>query len=463
MAVGTAQPRLAIIGGGISGLVLAMALHDKGITSTIYEQASHFGEIGAGVAFGSNAIRAMHYCSPKVYEAFTAVATSNQLLPNKEGVQKWFDFVDGYHEDPAAPQGEKYMFNLQTANRGGCHRAHFLDELIKHAPKDTAQFGKRLDTITEDSDGTLKLRFHDGTIAEADVVIGCDGIKSKVRQLVFPNHPCAHALYTHKKAYRGLIPMDRAISLLGPTKAQNSHMHLGHGGHILTFPVAKGTLMNVVAFRQDDGDWPSDSKLTLPSSKEKVLEDYKDFNGTARKILEMLEPDLDVWGIFDTGTHPCPQFNDDKICLLGDAAHATAPHHGAGAGFCVEDCAVMSTLLSMARTKEDYAQAFACFSAQRKERTQWLVQSSRITGNMYDWMHPPTGSDAKKIEEELSWRAHTIWDVDTDGMIRSAREDMERRLNGVNGGMDRNGNGNGGVNGDGRQHGVAGVSGQSSL
>lgn len=62
-------------------------------------------------------------------------------------------------------------------------------------------------------------------------------------------HPCVHPRYTHKYAYRGLVPMDRAVSLLGHDKAANGHMHLGHGGHILTFPVAKGKVMNVVAFR----------------------------------------------------------------------------------------------------------------------------------------------------------------------------------------------------------------------
>lgn len=162
------QPRLAIVGGGISGLVLAMALHEKGIHAEIYEQAPHFGEIGAGVAFGSNAIRAMRYCSPRVEEAFREVATGNGSDRDENGMLKWFDFVDGYHDDPDAPQGEKYLFDLRTEDRGGVHRAHFLDELIKHAPKDIAHFGKHLDNITEESDGTLRMSFNDGTTADAD-------------------------------------------------------------------------------------------------------------------------------------------------------------------------------------------------------------------------------------------------------------------------------------------------------
>ena len=160
-----AQSRLAIVGGGIGGLVLAIALAERGIRAEIYEQASHFGEIGAGVAFGPNAIRSMRYCSPKIVQAFETVVTGN-MSPEYEG--KWFEFLDGYHNDPEAANGERFMFDLRTNARGGVHRAHFLDELIKHAPKDIAHFGKHLDTVVEEGDGSLLLLFHDGTSAVAD-------------------------------------------------------------------------------------------------------------------------------------------------------------------------------------------------------------------------------------------------------------------------------------------------------
>ena len=159
------QPRLAIVGGGISGLVLSMALAERNIRAEIYEQAAHFGEIGAGVAFGANAIRAMRHCSPKVVEAFEVVATGN--VKAGDG-QKWFDFVDGYHPDPGAPNGEKYMFELTTTERGSCHRAHLLDELIKHAPKDIAHFHKHLESIIENSDESLTMAFADGSKVDAD-------------------------------------------------------------------------------------------------------------------------------------------------------------------------------------------------------------------------------------------------------------------------------------------------------
>jgi len=112
------------------------------------------------------------------------------------------------------------------------------------------------------------------------------------------DHPCTPPVYTHKYAYRGLIPMERARKELGDDLAQNAKMHMGQDGHVLTFPVNKGATMNVVAFKVDPGQWPSDTKLTLPSEKSHVLKDFKEFGATVHKIIDMLEPNLDCWAIY---------------------------------------------------------------------------------------------------------------------------------------------------------------------
>lgn len=86
--------------------------------------------------------------------------------------------------------------------------------------------------------------------------------------------------------------------------------------------------MNVVAFKVDPGQWPSNTKLTLPSEKSHVFKDFKDFGATVHKIIDMLEPNLDCWAIYDTGDHPMPYYNKGRVVVLGDAGHATSPHHG---------------------------------------------------------------------------------------------------------------------------------------
>lgn len=119
------------------------------------------------------------------------------------------------------------------------HRAHFLDELVKLVPDKVAHFGKRLEDI-EDLGDHVVLKFHDGTAAKHSAVIGCDGVKSRTRQLVLgQHHPATAPTFSGKYAYRGLIPMDDASELLGDELARNAQMYLGHGGHILTFVSAR--------------------------------------------------------------------------------------------------------------------------------------------------------------------------------------------------------------------------------
>lgn len=210
---------IAIIGGGIAGITLAIALHERNIPVKIYEGAHVFGEIGAGVSFSPNAVEAMKICHGGVYDAFNKVATRN-VWPSKEKV--WFDYLNGYDE------GDTYAFTISNSvGQNGVHRAHFLSEMIHLIPEGMAEFGKRLLTTTKQSNGKMLMKFADGTSAEADAVIGCDGIKSRVRASMFgENHPCAEPGYTHKYAYRGLVPMEDAIAVLGEERAQNSCMHV---------------------------------------------------------------------------------------------------------------------------------------------------------------------------------------------------------------------------------------------
>lgn len=211
----------AIVGGGIAGLTLAIALHTRGVRVQIYEAAHHFGEIGAGVGFGENAVQALKICHPDIFAAFEKVDTTN-AWPSKAEV--WFDCYDSF-----PGMNSKKQFTLTSKiGMAGVHRAAYLDELIKLVPEGLAHFGKRLDTLTQGGDnGRWVLKFVDGSTATADAVIGCDGIKSRVRQLIYgENHPCAWPTYTHQYAYRALAPMEDAVAAIGEEKAMNAVMHV---------------------------------------------------------------------------------------------------------------------------------------------------------------------------------------------------------------------------------------------
>jgi salicylate hydroxylase len=216
------QFEVAVIGGGIAGLTLAIALHHRAIPVTIYEQAPAFGEIGAGVSFSPNAVQAMDVCCSGITEAYNQVCTKN-MWPSKQKV--WFDYLDGH-----ADSTDKAAFTISNElGQNGVHRARFLDNLVKLLPSGVARFGKRLSTVTTLADGKQEMRFEDGSRAQADAVIGCDGIKSQVRQIMFgARSPFAKPSYTFKYAYRGLVAMHDAVGAIGEERAQNACMHVSN-------------------------------------------------------------------------------------------------------------------------------------------------------------------------------------------------------------------------------------------
>ena len=233
---------VAVVGGGIAGLTLTLSLLSHGVPVTLYEAASKFGEIGAGVSFGPNASRAMKLISPHIYEAFEARASRNQSA-DKAGV--WFDFRYGEDCDGKRTAGEKITTVKCEGGQASVHRAHFLDELVKLLPDGIARFGYRATSFVDHGEDGIVLSFSNGEKAKHDAIVGCDGIKSKIRSsLLGSGHPAAHAVYSGKYAYRGLIPMDEAKALLGEDLAQNAQMYLGRHGHVLTFAIEKGKTMN---------------------------------------------------------------------------------------------------------------------------------------------------------------------------------------------------------------------------
>ncbi|OQD66295.1 hypothetical protein PENDEC_c052G06018 [Penicillium decumbens] len=433
MAASKKNFHVAVVGGGIAGVTLAITLHHRNIPVTLYEQAPAFGEVGAGVSFGPNAVAAMKTCHQGIFEAFEKVCTRN-MWSSKQNV--WFDYLDGHSMgNSTSAQNSSHQdiaFTISNSTgQTGVHRAHFLDELIRLVPDGISRFNKRLDDVTEREDGKLVLKFADGSEDVTDVVIGCDGIKSRVRQLVVgEDHPSANPTYTHKYAYRGLVPMDKAIGAIGEELASNSCMHMGPGGHMLTFPVNQGKTLNIVAFHTTPDSWADYPRLTRQGTRDEALRDFAGYGPNVINLLKLTDEDLSLWAIFDLGEYPLSTFSKGRICLSGDAAHATSPHHGAGAGFCLEDTAVLAALLEDDRvqTHKDLEHVLDAFDFCRRERTQWLVQSSRFVGDCYEWRAEGIERDFKKIEKEINHRNGIIANVDIDKMCEDARQQLTQRL-----------------------------------
>jgi 2-polyprenyl-6-methoxyphenol hydroxylase-like FAD-dependent oxidoreductase len=208
---------VAVIGGGIGGLCVAIGLlKHKHLNVNIYKTAHKFAEIEASIAIGANSQRAMAAIDPKIHAAFLSQATNNGWESER---QTWFQFRDG-------TEGHDEALLTAPTNQTGqttVHRALFLDELVKLVPKEIAHFGKRVDQIVDNGENGITLHFKDNTTVTADAVIGADGVHSPTRAfLLGADHPATKPQFTHTVAYRGLIPMDEAREAIGSEFSENS-------------------------------------------------------------------------------------------------------------------------------------------------------------------------------------------------------------------------------------------------
>jgi salicylate hydroxylase len=417
---------VAIIGGGIAGLSLTVGLLHHNIPVTLYEAAPAFAEIGAGVSFGPNALRAMALIDPAIREGYDRLATSN-AWESKRGV--WFDFRWGVDErvkggnKGGKKAGDKISdVRADPTGQSSVHRAHFLDALVSLVPEGVAQFGKRIETVEDTPSGVL-LTFADGTTAEHTTVIGCDGVKSRMRPILLgKDAPASTPTFTGKYAYRGLIPMDKAVELLGDELARNAQMYFGYDGHVLTFPIEKGATMNVVAFQtQHSGTWDS-PEWVVPVKRAEMLQDFEGWGDSVRDIVSLMQK-TDVWALFDH--RPAETYyRGGKVCILGDAAHASTPHQGAGAGMALEDSFVLSGLLGSVKDAGEIESAFRAYDAVRRPRTQKLVTTSRAAAGVYEFQDGDIGDDEGKIGEHLKERYRWIWDEDLEQQLEIAKASM---------------------------------------
>lgn len=145
--------------------------------------------------------------------------------------------------------------------------------------------------------------------------------------------------------------------------------------------------------------------------------EYTAWGPHVQKIVAAMEKP-DVWALF---YHlPCSTYYKGRVCLLGDAAHATTPHQGAGAGMCVEDALIMAEVLREVKSKEDFERAFKAYDEVRRPRSQKNVVTSKEAGMLYEF--ELEGDDLEKIEKNMSERMKWIWDVDLEAEIDRARK-----------------------------------------
>ena len=137
--------------------------------------------------------------------------------------------------------------------------------------------------------------------------------------------------------------------------------------------------------------------------------------------------DPTLWALFDH--RPAPTYAKGRVAILGDAAHTSTPHQGAGAGQALEDAFILSTLLADENVKSasDIPAAFQAYDAVRRPRSQKVVSSSRAAGETYAFKGP-AGSDLNLIRKELLTRFSWIWEEDLARQAETARAVLARAL-----------------------------------
>ncbi|HLI19977.1 MAG TPA: FAD-dependent monooxygenase, partial [Stellaceae bacterium] len=167
------KPRVALIGAGIGGLTAAVALRQRGIEAALYEQTTELTELGAGLQVGPNAV--------KVYRALGLEAELRAIAGEPVNA------LTLHYTDSMPLARGKMRGNMATqfgAPYYTVHRGDMLRVVAKPVPEKSINLGKRCISATS-SDTTAIARFADGSEIEADVIVGCDGIRSKVRESLF--------------------------------------------------------------------------------------------------------------------------------------------------------------------------------------------------------------------------------------------------------------------------------------
>jgi salicylate hydroxylase len=370
------RPNVVVVGGGIGGLFAANALIAHGLRVSVYEQAPHLGEIGAGVFLTPNSVRQLQRVGlgPAVEKRGARVGPHSRYFRH-----------DG---TPIAP--------VQVTDSSGwnatfgMHRADLVEMLAAALPPEVVQPGHRC-TGFEQTGKVARASFANGAIAEGDVVIAADGIHSELRQHVTPpSHPVFHG----SVAYRGVIAHARIPHW--PTTSWL--MWLGKGKHFLTFPLRAGELINYVGFVPADQEMKE--SWSAPGDPDVLRREFEGWDPRIESLLREVQSTF-RWALYDR--EPLPTWTRGRLTLLGDAAHPMLPHLGQGANQSIEDGMALATILARAN-RETAPAALLAYERLRRERVAQVQRGARENGLRYDSANSDLGVRDAEITAHAAFR-----------------------------------------------------------
>ena len=350
----TTRLQVLIAGAGIGGLTAALALLQRGFDVTIFEQAPVLGELGAGVQIAADGTRVL--IDLGLGDALAAVACEAERKEVRlwNTGQTWPLFDLG--ADSRARFGAPYWF----LHRGDLHRV--LRDAVCALKPDAIKVGQRCIGLRRDGAGIV-LQIDGGAEWAGDVLIGADGVHSALRTSVF-GETVPH--YTGIMAWRGLIPIEDLPPELQRPVGTN---WVGPGGHVITYPLRGGRLMNFAAF-VERSDWTEESWSTA-GTKAECRRDFAAWHPLIHTMIDKVDVPY-KWALI--GRDPMQSWVDGRFALLGDACHPTLPFLAHGAIMAIEDGVVLARCLEASSHAPD--EALARYERLRLPRTTAIVLGS---------------------------------------------------------------------------------------
>jgi len=360
---------IAIAGGGIGGMAAAIALMRQGHRVTVYEQASGWGRVGADVNLTPNVVKALDGLGGQV----GAQVRRDGAQPTFRISRDWDTGLETSRLGMGQTAEQQYGAPQVTI-----HRADLLAALAAEVPERQILLGRRLKSLVQDDAGVV-LQFEDGSSARHEVLIGADGIHSRVRSALFGEES---PRFTGVVSYRSVVPSER-VQDVPEIDAFTKWWGPNPQSQIVTFPLNQGRETFVFATTGQD-NWTEES-WTSEGDVQELRQVYSDFHPDARKLLDACERVLKS-ALYER--EPLAQWSQGRVSLLGDACHPMLPFMAQGAGMAIEDAVVLGRAL-VGVALPGVPQALQAYEQARRERTARIQIGSR--GNQ--WMKGPGNAD----------------------------------------------------------------------
>ena len=358
-----------IAGGGIGGLATAAGLAGKGVRSIVLEAAPKLGEIGAGIQIGPNAFHAFDYLG--VGEAARGMAVYIDQLRLMDALTAeeicHVDLHDAFRSRFGNPYGVVHRGDLHGVFLRACRESDLIDLRVSS------------EVVGYDQDtSSVTARLASGDRVTGSLLIGADGLWSNVRKQVTADGPPRVSGHT---TYRSVIPTEQMPEDLRWNAAT---LWAGPKCHIVHYPLSGWKVFNLVVTYHNDAPEPVAGQ---PVSEEEVLKGFSHIHERAQSIIRHGK-NWKLWVLCDRD--PTEQWIDDRVALLGDAAHPMLQYFAQGACQAMEDAVCLSYMLGS--HPGDHATALEKYRAQRLPRTARVQLLSRAIG---EHIYHPAGEHAR--------------------------------------------------------------------